>query len=136
MSPSRHYHRSTCRRESDHRLKGLRSVGRRLAPRVGEQGYYVGEVEGNLYRVTDGIYQCVFMTTCDGVVLFDAPPTIGRNIQRAVDDIALAYGVTDMKWTHLIDPHHHADHTGASSLVRPGASFAVGAPGDAETVAA
>jgi glyoxylase-like metal-dependent hydrolase (beta-lactamase superfamily II) len=89
--------------------------GPAFGPRVGEQGYYVGRVEGNLYRVTDGIYQCAFMTTCDGVVLFDAPPTIGRNIQRAVDDIALANGVSN-EVTHLIYSHHHADHTGASSL--------------------
>jgi hypothetical protein len=25
-----------------------------LGPAVNEQGYYVGRVEGNLYRVTDG----------------------------------------------------------------------------------
>ena len=48
-------------------------------------------------------------------MLFDAPPTIGHNIQRAVDEIAAAHGVTN-KVTHLIYSHHHADHAGASSL--------------------
>jgi hypothetical protein len=38
--------------------------------------------------VTDGTYQCAFVTTSDGVVVLDAPPTIGNNIQRAVDEIA------------------------------------------------
>ena len=33
------------------------------------------------------------MTTRDGIVLFDAPPTIGHNLQRAVDEIAAADGV-------------------------------------------
>jgi glyoxylase-like metal-dependent hydrolase (beta-lactamase superfamily II) len=86
-----------------------------LGPTVGEQGYYVGRVEGNLYRVTDGNYQCAFMTTRDGVVLFDAPATIGHNIQRAVDEIAAASGVSN-KVSYLIYSHHHADHAGASSL--------------------
>ena len=86
-----------------------------LGPAVNEQGYYVGQVERNLYWVTDSVYQCAFLTTPDGVVLFDAPPTIGHNIQRAIDEIAAANGVSN-KVTHLIHSHHHADHVGASSL--------------------
>ncbi len=86
-----------------------------IAPALNEQGYYVGHVEGNLYRVTDGTYQSAFLTTPDGVVLFDAPPTIGHNIQRAVDEIAVANGVSN-KVTHLIYSHHHVDHVGAAAL--------------------
>jgi len=86
-----------------------------LGPALNEQGYYVGRVEGNLYWVTDGTYQSAFLTTSDGVVLLDAPPTIGHNIQRAVDEIASANGVSN-KVTHLVYSHHHADHAGASSL--------------------
>ena len=48
--------------------------GSALGPALNEQGYYVGRVEGNLYWVTDGTYQSAFLTTSDGVVLFDAPP--------------------------------------------------------------
>jgi glyoxylase-like metal-dependent hydrolase (beta-lactamase superfamily II) len=86
-----------------------------LGPALNEQGYHVGRVEGNLYWVTDGTYQSAFLTTSDGVVLFDAPPTIGHNLQRAVDEIAAANGVSN-EVTHLIYSHHHADHAGASSL--------------------
>src|ERR1700737_3880092 len=86
-----------------------------LGPALNEQGYYVGRVERNLYWVTDGTYQSAFLTTSDGVVLLDAPPTIGHNIQRAVDEIASANGVSN-KVTHLVYSHHHADHAGASSL--------------------
>jgi glyoxylase-like metal-dependent hydrolase (beta-lactamase superfamily II) len=89
--------------------------GSALGPALNEQGYYVGRVEGNLYWITDGTYQSAFLTTADGVVLFDAPPTIGHNIQRAVDEIAAASGVSN-EVTHLIYSHHHADHAGASSL--------------------
>jgi NAD(P)H-dependent FMN reductase/glyoxylase-like metal-dependent hydrolase (beta-lactamase superfamily II) len=89
--------------------------GSALGPALNEQGYYVGRVEANLYWVTDGTYQSAFLTTSDGVVLFDAPPTIGHNIQRAVDEIAAANGVSN-EVAHLIYSHHHADHAGASSL--------------------
>jgi glyoxylase-like metal-dependent hydrolase (beta-lactamase superfamily II) len=86
-----------------------------LGPALNDQGYYVGRVERNLYWVTDGTYQSAFLTTRDGVVLLDAPPTIGNNLRRAVDEIAAANGVSN-KVTHLIYSHHHADHAGASSL--------------------
>ena len=82
---------------------------------LNEQGYYVGRVERNLYWITDGTYQCAFLTTSDGVVLLDAPPSIGHNIQRAVDEIAAANGVSN-KVNYLVYSHHHADHVGASSL--------------------
>ena len=86
-----------------------------LGPALNEHGYYVGRVERNLYWLTDGTYQSAFVTTSDGVVLLDAPPTIGHNIQRAVDEIAADNGVSN-KVTHLIYSHHHADHAGASSI--------------------
>jgi glyoxylase-like metal-dependent hydrolase (beta-lactamase superfamily II) len=86
-----------------------------LGPALNEQGYFVDRVERNLYWVTDGGYQCAFLTTSDGVVLLDAPPSIGHNIQRAVDEIASANGVSN-KINYLIYSHHHADHVGASSL--------------------
>jgi glyoxylase-like metal-dependent hydrolase (beta-lactamase superfamily II) len=84
-------------------------------PALNEQGYYVGRVEQNLYWITDGTYQCAFLTTSDGVVLLDAPPTIGNNIQRAIDEIAAANGVSN-KVEYLVYSHHHSDHIGAASL--------------------
>src|ERR1700749_955031 len=86
-----------------------------LGPAVNAQGYFVGRVEKNLYLVTDGTYPAAFLTTRDGVVLFDAPPSIGHNLQRAIDEVASANGVSN-KVTHIVYSHHHADHLGASSL--------------------
>jgi glyoxylase-like metal-dependent hydrolase (beta-lactamase superfamily II) len=86
-----------------------------FGPALNEQGYYVGRVERNLYWITDGTYQSAFLTTSDGVVVLDAPPTIGHNIQRAIDEIASANGVSN-KVEYLIYSHHHADHVGAASL--------------------
>jgi glyoxylase-like metal-dependent hydrolase (beta-lactamase superfamily II) len=86
-----------------------------LGPALNDQGYYVGRVERNLYYVTDGVYQSAFLTTADGVVLFDAPPSIGGNLRRAVDEITAANGVSNTV-THFVYSHHHADHGGAASL--------------------
>jgi glyoxylase-like metal-dependent hydrolase (beta-lactamase superfamily II) len=86
-----------------------------LGPALNDRGYYVGRVERNLYWVTDGLYNSAFLATRDGVVLFDAPPTIGHNLRRAVDQIAAAEGVSNTV-THLVYSHHHADHAGAASI--------------------
>ncbi|WP_371572454.1 MBL fold metallo-hydrolase [Streptomyces sp. NBC_01314] len=86
-----------------------------LGPALNSQGYYVGRVKKNLYWVTDGDYQAAFLTTRHGVVQFDAPPSLGHNLQRAIDEIAAANGVSN-KVTHLVHSHHHSDHIGASAL--------------------
>jgi glyoxylase-like metal-dependent hydrolase (beta-lactamase superfamily II) len=86
-----------------------------LGPALNDQGYYVGRVERNLVWVTDGTYQSAFLATSEGIVLFDAPPTIGHNLRRAVDEVAQAEGVAN-KVTHIVYSHHHADHTGAADL--------------------
>jgi glyoxylase-like metal-dependent hydrolase (beta-lactamase superfamily II) len=86
-----------------------------LGPALNEQGYYVGQVERNLYWVTDAVYQSAFLATADGVVLFDAPPSIGGNLRRAVDQVTAAEGLPN-RVTHLVYSHHHADHAGASFL--------------------
>ena len=82
---------------------------------LNEHGYHVWQVERNLYAVTDNVYMSAFLTTPDGVVIFDAPPNIGHNIRRAVDEITAANGLTNQV-THMVYSHHHADHQGASSL--------------------
>jgi glyoxylase-like metal-dependent hydrolase (beta-lactamase superfamily II) len=86
-----------------------------FGPALNAQGYFVGRVERNLFWVTDGTYQSAFLATADGVVLFDAPPTIGHNLRRAVDDVTAAEGTTNTV-THLVYSHHHADHAGAANL--------------------
>jgi glyoxylase-like metal-dependent hydrolase (beta-lactamase superfamily II) len=86
-----------------------------LGPELNEQGYYVGRVERNLFWVTDGTYQSAFLATDQGIVLFDAPPTIGHNLRRAVDEIAETEGVGNTV-THIVYSHHHADHAGAANL--------------------
>ena len=86
-----------------------------LGPALNDQGYYVGRVERNLYWITNGVYNSAFLATRDGVVLFDAPPSIGGNLRRAVDEVTAAEGLTNTV-THLVYSHHHADHGGAAFL--------------------
>ena len=86
-----------------------------LGHALNADGYYVGQVEKNLYYVTDGNYIAAFLATCEGVVLFDAPATIGHNLQRAINTVADGNDVSN-KVTHIVYSHHHADHLGASSL--------------------
>jgi glyoxylase-like metal-dependent hydrolase (beta-lactamase superfamily II) len=85
-------------------------------PKLNANGYHVGRIQGNLYWVTDAYYQAMFLTTTEGVVLVDAPPTIGKNLLRAIDDVTKANG-RPSKVTHLIYSHSHADHIGASSVL-------------------
>ena len=89
--------------------------GSAFGPALNEQGYHVGRVQRNLFWVTDGVYNCAFLATGDGVVLFDAPPSIGGNLRRAIDEMTAAEGVTN-RVTHLVYSHHHADHGGAAFL--------------------
>src|SRR5260370_6322134 len=86
-----------------------------LGPALNERGYHVGRVERNLSWVTDGDYHSAFLATRDGVVLFDAPPTLGHNLQRAVDEVATAEGVSSVV-THIVYTHHHSDHAGRCSV--------------------
>jgi glyoxylase-like metal-dependent hydrolase (beta-lactamase superfamily II) len=86
-----------------------------LGPALNEQGYHVGRVERNLFWVTDGVYNAAFLATRDGVVLFDAPPSIGGNLRRAIDEVTAAEELPGTV-THLVYSHHHADHGGAAFL--------------------
>jgi glyoxylase-like metal-dependent hydrolase (beta-lactamase superfamily II) len=86
-----------------------------FGPAVNESGYFVGPIGGNLYWVTDGFYQAMFLTTTEGVVVVDAPPTIGRNLLRAIDEVARVRR-RPSRVTHLVYSHSHADHIGAASI--------------------
>lgn len=86
-----------------------------FGPSVNSAGYYVGQISGNLYWVTDSNYQAMFLATKEGVVLVDAPPTIGGNLQRAIDSVTKPKGLPS-RVTHLVYSHSHADHIGAAAL--------------------
>jgi glyoxylase-like metal-dependent hydrolase (beta-lactamase superfamily II) len=78
-----------------------------------EKGYLVQEIGEELYSVSDGSYNTMFMVTDDGVVAIDAPPTLGANYLKAISE------VTDKPITHVIYSHAHLDHIGSAAGVFP-----------------
>ena len=74
------------------------------------KGYLVEEIKDGLYWVTEGAYQGMFLVTGEGVIVVDAPPSIGENYLKAVDE------VTDEPITHVIYSHSHIDHIGAANM--------------------
>ena len=74
------------------------------------KGYFVEEIKDGLYWVTDGAYNTMFLTTGQGVIAIDAPPSIGENYLNAIAD------VTEEPVTHVIYSHTHNDHVGSMNI--------------------
>jgi glyoxylase-like metal-dependent hydrolase (beta-lactamase superfamily II) len=79
-------------------------------PSIPSKGYLVGKLGDNLYSVTDGAYNTMFMVTDKGVVAVDAPPSLGQKYLKAIAE------VTDKPVNYLIYSHAHIDHIGAAGL--------------------
>ena len=75
-----------------------------------EKGYHVEEIADGLYWLTEGAYTAMFLTTGEGVIAVDAPPTIGDKYLQAIAE------VTDEPITHVIYSHSHADHIAAAGM--------------------
>ena len=82
-----------------------------------EKGYLVEEISDGLFWVTDGAYNTMFLTTGQGVIAVDAPPSIGENYLKAISD------VTDEPISYVIYSHTHNDHIGAASMFPEDAIF-------------
>jgi hypothetical protein len=41
-----------------------------------ETGYALDEIADDTWIITEGVYVCMFVVTSEGVVLFDAPPSL------------------------------------------------------------
>ncbi len=81
------------------------------------KGYFVEEIRDGLYWVTNGFYLVMFLTTGEGVIVVDAPPTLGENLLKAISE------VTDEPVTHVIYSHYHKDHIGAASMFPDDATY-------------
>jgi glyoxylase-like metal-dependent hydrolase (beta-lactamase superfamily II) len=73
-------------------------------------GWQLEDFGGGVYMVTDGIYQSLFVVSTHGVILVDAPPTLGKMIGYAISN------VTNIPITHFIYSHSHSDHVGGAYL--------------------
>jgi glyoxylase-like metal-dependent hydrolase (beta-lactamase superfamily II) len=75
-----------------------------------EKGYRTESLGSGAFLVTDGIYQALVIVHSDGVIMVDAPPSIGAKITQAIEDVAPGKHIT-----HLIYSHAHVDHIGFAS---------------------
>jgi glyoxylase-like metal-dependent hydrolase (beta-lactamase superfamily II) len=84
---------------------------------IPEAGYFVEEISDGLYWVTDGTYTTMFLTTGEGVIVVDAPPSTGENLLAAIAS------VTSEPITHVIYSHSHADHIASAGLYPEEATY-------------
>jgi glyoxylase-like metal-dependent hydrolase (beta-lactamase superfamily II) len=82
-----------------------------------DKGYLVQEIGNQLYSVSDGSYNAMFMVTDQGVVAIDAPPSLGNKYLKAIAE------VTDKPVSHVIYSHAHTDHIGAAGIFPQNATF-------------
>jgi glyoxylase-like metal-dependent hydrolase (beta-lactamase superfamily II) len=91
-----------------------------LLPKVKERmlaidpakGYLVKEIKPNVYVITDGAYQSLFITTGQGVILIDAPPSFASHIKQAVAE------ATKEPIRKLIYSHAHVDHIAGTEFLK------------------
>jgi glyoxylase-like metal-dependent hydrolase (beta-lactamase superfamily II) len=82
-----------------------------------EKGYLVQEIGNQLYSVSDGSYNAMFMVTDQGVIAIDAPPTLGDKYLKAIAEI------TNKLVSHVIYSHAHLDHIGAAGVFPKNATY-------------
>ena len=83
----------------------------RESPEIDPQkGYFVTEIADGLYWLIDGTYQVMFLVTGEGVIVVDAPQSLGEKYLQAIAE------VTNEPITHLIYSHTHNDHVGAAGM--------------------
>jgi len=62
-------------------------------------------------------YDAAFVQTGEGVIVIDAPPTLGENLIAAIES------VTDEPIAKVIYSHWHSDHIGAASMFGPDVEY-------------
>lgn len=87
-------------------------------PSFYEKGYHREELGPGFHWVTSPAgYDGAFMQTGNGVIVIDAPPSLGENMQAAIES------VTDEPVTHVVYSHWHSDHIGAASQYGTGVEY-------------
>ena len=84
------------------------------AQTASEKGYELQEIGGGAYVVSSTGYNSMFLVTGDGVIVVDAPPSIGEKINDAIDE------VTNEPIKYLVYSHAHKDHIGGAHVLPAG----------------
>ena len=77
-------------------------------PKTNKDGWRVEAFGGGAYMVTDNQYNGLFFVSTAGVIVVDAPPTLGYKLLYAIGN------TTSVPITHVVYSHAHADHIGAA----------------------
>jgi glyoxylase-like metal-dependent hydrolase (beta-lactamase superfamily II) len=82
---------------------------------IQSKGFYTAELRDGVHFATEGWYYLLVVEHDDGLIVVDAPPTmgpefLGGNILNAIGEIS------PKPITHVIYSHHHRDHIGAAGL--------------------
>lgn len=86
--------------------------------------YHIEELDDGLFYVTDGVYQIMFLVADDGIIVVDAPPTIGLNQGNPSASLTLVEVIHSIPQTKnkpikkLVYSHSHMDHIGAASFIQ------------------
>ena len=75
------------------------------------KGYALKLLKPDVYMITEGAYESMFVTTGSGVVLFDAPPSLAGHISQAVAE------TTKEPIVMLVYSHMHVDHIGGAGVI-------------------
>lgn len=94
------------------------------APKIDPStGVHASEVEPDLFWVTDGIYQAMFLRTGEGIIVFDAPASLADKLPGVIAAHADGEAIR-----FLLYSHSHADHIGGSRAFADVAGLRVVAP--------
>jgi glyoxylase-like metal-dependent hydrolase (beta-lactamase superfamily II) len=74
-------------------------------------GVHVSEVKPGLFYVTEGVYQSAFLSTEDGIAVFDAPPSFAHLLPSVIGKFAPGKPIK-----YLIYSHGHNDHVGGAGV--------------------
>src|SRR5215831_14913728 len=75
-------------------------------------GYAVKSFGGGVYVISDNGWQSAFLVTDEGVIVFDAPASFGKDLPSAIAKI------TDKPIKMLVYSHSHKDHIGGSAAFK------------------
>ena len=87
------------------------AIKARILPVDAKKGYVVTQLKPEVYLITDGGYQSVFVTTGKGVILIDAPPSYAEKILQAVSE------TTREPIVELVYSHSHLDHISGAPVI-------------------
>lgn len=76
------------------------------------KGYRIESLGGGVYMVSDGTYNTMFVVSDAGVILADAPASMGDKPLRSIQDVA-----PGAKVAALVYSHSHIDHIGYAGQV-------------------